>query len=149
MITEYNTNRRWSSVISKLISETKEEKLIWYQMSELKDYLENDGIHLQKIDLFQSCLRFTKSQRFFPIISRSFISFCENKNIVYFLSQDLRTRAINLYYVYLDNRSMSWRILHADQVDLNRLYNIICLIAPHDSAEEYADFLYSINDVRV
>lgn len=149
MTTEFITDRHKSSSISKLILCTKEGELTWIQLSGLRDYLANDGISLQDIHLFQSYLHSVRSQHFSPILRHSYISFCESKNIVFVLSQDARTRAIHLSYIHIDNRSLSWHILPADQVSLNRLYNIIRLIDPHDSNEEYADLLYSINDVRV
>ncbi len=149
MITELYTNRHRSSAVDRLILSTKKGELMWFQLSGLRDYLANDDISLPDVYLFRSYFRAVKNQRVTPIMNHSYISFCESKNIAYILSQDARTRAIHLSYIHLDNRSMSWRNLSADQVSLNRLFNIIRLIDPHDSNDEYDELLYSINDVRV
>lgn len=149
MITENNATRHQFSPIKDLISRTKEEEIIWIQLSGLRDYLANDDISLLDIHRFQNFFRSARSLNFFPVIEHSYISVFERKSVVYILSQDARTKAMFLSYMHTDSRSTTWRTLLSDQVSLNRLFNIIRLIAPHDSVQEYDELLYSINDVRV
>lgn len=134
-------------IVNLLIKQTKSGDLEWISLKELKDYLLDDAILLDNLAVFASYNAHMQIAHNRPIIAHTYITIHKNK--IYVLSQKSRSMEFRLDRLRLDEEPEHWQSIIENTNSLIRLFNIIRILDPHNSQDEFAEFLYAINDVQV
>ena len=127
------------NLIQSLISRTKSGAICWLKFEEIKKYLDDEEIGINRFDCFRSFFQLLRSKR--RVLRFSDIYFTAADDYVYAISKSSYSASYDLY-CYAPNRRQ-WIIIRDELAEIVRLYNVIMLIDEPESTEDIVNFLYA------
>jgi len=132
--------------IQILIDNTKQRKIRWICFSDIKKYLDNDGISIYMVPFFQDFLMFSHNRKHYPSKLNTFITFTSDR--IYILSQNSYTLEYELCYCYSKPvEKEEWKQIIVPQILLMELSNVIRIVGTEKSNTVLSEQLYFINGV--
>lgn len=136
-----------ASMSAKLISLTKSRSIEWVKLESLEEYFDDDGMSINDHPVFSTYLLYLSRLGYRPVPSQTYIT--HNASDIFVLSRHASSFDVRLDKASMSRRQRVWSVIHADQVTLLRLFNIIRIVDSEDTKQSIENMLYAINDIRV
>lgn len=136
-----------NELLYSLMQRTKSDEISWVELLEIKRYLENDNISIDRIRWLHRYLRHLQAARFIALQSSTYVTAFQSKIVI--LARSKYSGVLRLDWMENRSRTMAWHKFDASNVGLMRLQQLIENAGVSNSRSEIENILYSTDYICV